>query len=211
MTQLLQAATELFAELGYRAVTTRMVAEKAGISTRTLFNYYPDKISLFEACLDQGSKAFPTLEVKPGADVRAALTRFAADIVHVLSTDSSMRLGALVYREGGDFPEVLRASEQAYNKHQVQPVMALLRASGAPEGYTEELARTFVAMALSEWYRRSMYRLKSQSRKEIERHAELAVALFLDGVASTFVRPLSVTASKKDSGNQRRSSPHSDR
>lgn len=63
--QILAAACDLFVEFGYRAVTMRMVAEKAQVSTRTLYNRYADKLTLFTACIDTGAAAFPRLDVAP--------------------------------------------------------------------------------------------------------------------------------------------------
>lgn len=40
---ILQAARELFAELGYEATTTRAIAERAGVAVGTVFAHYPDK------------------------------------------------------------------------------------------------------------------------------------------------------------------------
>ena len=57
----LMVARELFCKLGYRAVSMRLVAERAQISTRTLYNRYADKLSLFRACLDIGATRFPVL------------------------------------------------------------------------------------------------------------------------------------------------------
>src|SRR6185312_2674264 len=114
--QLLGVAQELFVRLGYSAVSMRQVAEKAQVSTRTLYNHYADKASLFAACLDFGAAGFPDLQISGGADLRTALRDYAAKLVRTLSQDGSFQLGMLIYREGGDFPELLRASEANYER-----------------------------------------------------------------------------------------------
>lgn len=45
--RLLRAATELFAQRGYRGTTTRDLAAAAGITERTLFRHVPSKAALF--------------------------------------------------------------------------------------------------------------------------------------------------------------------
>jgi AcrR family transcriptional regulator len=50
--QLIGVAFDLFAADGFRGTTTRMIAEKAGISEATLFKYFPTKKDLFQAILD---------------------------------------------------------------------------------------------------------------------------------------------------------------
>ena len=109
---ILTVAREAFCRWGYRSVTMRQIADAAQVSTRTLYNQYKDKFSLFEACLEFGSSAFPVLEDSPSADVGAALTEFAISLVEMLSGETSQSLGMLVYREGGEFPELVRASEK---------------------------------------------------------------------------------------------------
>ena len=53
------AAMQLFVSNGYHEVSMREVAERAGVSTRTLYNCYEDKVSLFNACLDSISASTP--------------------------------------------------------------------------------------------------------------------------------------------------------
>jgi AcrR family transcriptional regulator len=183
--QILAAAQSLFVELGYRAVTMRLVADKAQVSTRTLYNHYADKASLFAACLDFSSSAFPQLEPRPGLDVRRALRQYAAEVVRVLSTHASFRLGMLIYREGGDFPELVRASETHYERYLVQPLARFLHEVGLADNHAEEKARLFIIMALSEWQRGVIYQRPALKDAEIEHHARFAVTVFLDGVLSS--------------------------
>jgi AcrR family transcriptional regulator len=182
--QILGVAQELFVEFGYSAVSMRLVAERAQVSTRTLYNQYADKATLFAACLDFGAAEFPRLEAAAGTDVRGALQGYAAGIVRILSRDRSFRLGTLIYREGGDFPELLRASEGNYERYLVQPLAAFLGEVGLATNRAEEHARLFIMMALSEWQRRIVYRRPPLKEVEIERHARFAVGVFLDGVVS---------------------------
>lgn len=45
--ELLAGCLTLFAETGYRAVTMRQIAESLGVSTGTLYHYFPNKESIF--------------------------------------------------------------------------------------------------------------------------------------------------------------------
>jgi AcrR family transcriptional regulator len=184
--QVVTTAREEFVALGYRAVTMRGVAEKAQVSTRTLYNRYADKLSLFVACLDRGAaEVFPHLQAQPGMDLRPTLERYAADIVRSLSTDSSLQLALLVYREGGEFPELLQASEATYDRHLVQPLVAFFQEVGLESVEPKEQARLFIAMAISEWQRRVTYRHPLPRAAEIDRHARFVVQVFLDGILSS--------------------------
>jgi AcrR family transcriptional regulator len=45
--QLLQQSFELFAEIGYGNITMRQLAQKLGVSTGTLYHYFPSKEAMF--------------------------------------------------------------------------------------------------------------------------------------------------------------------
>jgi AcrR family transcriptional regulator len=55
--QLLERATELFAEHGYDELSMSRIAREAGISKALLYHYYPSKRDLFEAALGQAAEA----------------------------------------------------------------------------------------------------------------------------------------------------------
>jgi AcrR family transcriptional regulator len=50
---ILQAAAELFADLGYARATTNKIAERAGVSVGSLYQYFPNKDSLLAGLLAQ--------------------------------------------------------------------------------------------------------------------------------------------------------------
>jgi TetR/AcrR family transcriptional repressor of mexJK operon len=181
MAHVLDIAREQFSDLGYRAVTMRQVADKARVSTRTLYNRYADKLSLFIACLDSGATAFPRIQHTPDIHVGEALRRYAVAVVRVLSTDSSVRLGMLVYREGSEFPELQRAAEANQHRYLVEPLAAYLRDAGLSEADEDDRAKVFIAMAISEWQRSVSFRRPLPSEEKLDRHAALVVRLFLNG------------------------------
>lgn len=182
LAHILIVAREQFSELGYRAVTMRGVAEKAAVSTRTLYNRYEDKLSLFTACLESGSAEFPRPDRNANDSVEVVLRRYSADVAKMLSTDSALRLGMLVYREGGDFPELVRAANENQTRYLVEPLAAYLRGVGLEEAGMDARAKLFIAMALSEWQSRVAFLLPLPTPEEFEHHADLIVGIFLHGV-----------------------------
>lgn len=180
---ILTTAREAFCRLGYRAVTMRQIAEDANVSTRTLYNRYTDKFSLFEACLEFGSSAFPTLDQNLSADTATVLRHFAVALVKMLSGETSQSLGMLVYREGAEFPELIKASERNQQEYLVQPLSAFLRQRGLAAGDADQRAKILLAMMLSGWQRRVSFRLPMPTEAELEDHAALVVRLFLKGAA----------------------------
>jgi AcrR family transcriptional regulator len=177
---ILEAACEMFGTLGYRAVTMRDVAARAQVSTRTLYNHHADKASLFSACLET-SAHFPQLDAAPDADVAAVLKQFAKRLLRNMAADHRMRLGLLVWREGGEFPELVKASEDMQERFLIQPVAQYLRKTGFADANATELARLFVIMVMADWIRRITYGYPAASDREIARHVDLVVNLFLHG------------------------------
>ncbi len=181
---ILTVARGMFSDLGYRAVTMRQVADQAQVSTRTLYNRFADKLSLFAACIDFSATVFPL--IKPGTEepLEAVLSRWAADVVVALSTPTSLQLGMLVYREGAEFPEVLRAAEGNQDRFLVQPLAAFLRSVGLEDARSSEMAKLFIAMAISDWQRCVTFRHAMPSPQRIKHHARLVTEIFLGGAGS---------------------------
>jgi AcrR family transcriptional regulator len=74
--QLLEAAAEVFGGKNYNWATTKEIAEKAGVSERTLFFYFKSKRELFLASLRQVTADMMEAVLRarpPQADIRAFL------------------------------------------------------------------------------------------------------------------------------------------
>jgi AcrR family transcriptional regulator len=69
---ILDAASEVFAELGYGAATVRDIVRRTDLATGTFYNYFPDKESVFRALVEESAKQVREL-------VRAA-RRQASDV-----------------------------------------------------------------------------------------------------------------------------------
>jgi AcrR family transcriptional regulator len=50
--ELIEGCRGLFAQRGYRALSMREIAAALGVSTGTLYHYFPDKRSLFTQCVE---------------------------------------------------------------------------------------------------------------------------------------------------------------
>lgn len=71
-----QAAAELVRERGYEAMTYDAVAERAGVSRRTVFNYFPTKFDLI--------KVWPALDPEAFAHIASTSNNFLADLRELL-------------------------------------------------------------------------------------------------------------------------------
>ena len=54
-TQILDAAREVFADIGYGAASVRDIVRRTDLATGTFYNYFPDKESVFAALLDDAA------------------------------------------------------------------------------------------------------------------------------------------------------------
>lgn len=183
LANILIAAQAQFMQLGYRAVTMRSVAEQAQVSTRTLYNHYSDKLSLFRACLEQGSVSFPEPMRGTGESLADALHRYAVELVGILSQETSLKLGMLVYRDGAEFPDMVAAAEDNQERHVLQPLARFLEHNGFGEDEAEAAAKLFLAMAIADWTRRMTFGHPMPDKASIDSHCRLATQVFLHGVS----------------------------
>ena len=104
-----QAAFDLFVERGYASTTLAEIAEAAGVSTRTIFAYFPSKEAILFADFERVKQALAqALAERPGGkDALGTLRDFIVDAVSVKS-ERDQRLEEIV---GGD--DLLRSHKRA--------------------------------------------------------------------------------------------------
>ena len=94
---LARAGIELFVERGYDATTLAEIAEAAGVSTRTIFAYFPSKEDILFCTMGTMREALATaLADRPaGTDALAALREFILSSAHE-KTELDYKLGQVV-------------------------------------------------------------------------------------------------------------------
>lgn len=115
--RLLAAASELFAQRGYRGTTTRDIADAAGITERTLFRHVPTKAALFRESVITPVESF-VVEFNRGwsdrprgsRETEVEVREFYANLLAVIEGERHLLLAlmaALAYEsEDADFPEL---------------------------------------------------------------------------------------------------------
>lgn len=185
---LIEAALEEFASKGFRGASLRTIAAKADVSTRTLYNRYPDKAALFAACLEASSaqlsrfSAQPTPEAPTVTDLTGHLTAHAVGVMQQLTQERSLRITAMLYREGAEFEEVREIARVQFERYQVDPVVDILKHHGISGPDLRDEAAQFVAMAFGEWQRRFLFGGPPMTMPDMERQSALAVRIFLHGI-----------------------------
>jgi AcrR family transcriptional regulator len=107
---ILNAATGLFSDLGYDKTSLARVAERAGVSTATMFKQFPTKADLFTAIVLQFWESGPTARVAPVelGDPRSGLQSLGNLYARLLRRPGMAGLHRMVIAEAPRFPELGR-------------------------------------------------------------------------------------------------------
>jgi len=181
---LILVALNEFARTGFHAASLRDIAEKAQVSSRTLYNHFPDKLALFEACLEHsGAQIRPELPDLKG-DLHTQLVTYATEMQRQLFSAQNTQMTRLIYRESGEFDELRKIARLQFERHQVSPVAQLLEVEGVDPAESHLLAKQFIVMALGEWQRRLLFGEKLMTDEEMAGHANLVTSIFLSGITN---------------------------
>ena len=181
---LILVALNEFARTGFHAASLRDIAEKAQVSSRTLYNHFPDKLALFEACLEHsGAQIRPELPDLKG-DLHTQLVTYATEMQRQLFSAQNTQMTRLIYRESGEFDELRKIARLQFERHQVSPVAQLLEVEGVDPAESHLLAKQFIVMALGEWQRRLLFGEKLMTDEEMAGHAKLVTSIFLNGITN---------------------------
>lgn len=115
---IIEAATEIFAKVGYERASMAMIAERTGGSKTTLYGYFPSKEELFWAAMtgalsEPGENALQQLD-PADADIASVLRRFGEAYLDVFASRAAIavtrtgiaesgadrKLGSLLYQRG---------------------------------------------------------------------------------------------------------------
>jgi AcrR family transcriptional regulator len=178
---MLEAALEEFARAGFHGASIRAIADKAGLSTRTLYNRYLDKAALFAACLEMSSlKVQYKPSDRPGT-LYEQLVHFGRIMQTRLNEDRSTRLARVILREAASFPQLRDISRSQFHRFQLAPVQHILESHGFAPEEAESLGEAYATLAFQKWQARTMYNEAALTPEEIDEQIESATALFLKG------------------------------
>ena len=145
--QILDAAAELFAEIGYQKATTNAIAARAGASPGSLYQFFPNKEAVAQALADRYLEQLQTMfDTVLAADfaprtLAEVLSHLARSLIAL--TDANPAFRSLFANP--ESPENLAAS--AHRLHTaVQEGMRTVVASRAPHLSDDQCARSAVVM-----------------------------------------------------------------
>ncbi|MBV8684086.1 MAG: TetR/AcrR family transcriptional regulator [Caulobacteraceae bacterium] len=114
---ILDAAQDVFMEVGFAAASMSTIAARVGGSKGTLYNYFKSKEELFEAyvrrhCAWQ-QEAIMAEFLTPGEDIRTVLLKLGRNLLRVVLSEVGLRNFILVISEAHRAPEIGRAFYEA--------------------------------------------------------------------------------------------------
>jgi TetR/AcrR family transcriptional repressor of mexJK operon len=178
----LDAARAEFLARGYRAATMDRIAASSGVSKRTLYFWHEDKSALFRTGIVEGVLDLKLPTLNPSLDLRVALMEYGAVLLPAVSTEFSMRMSQLLFREGAEFEEVRRALMTGVSIMS-RPVADYLVTRGMPPEPAFELAELFMVATTSKVQKATVGYAPPPNPVENMRHLELVVGLFGKGIA----------------------------
>lgn len=114
---LVDAATITLSQEGLERATTGRIAERAGVSVGSLYQYFPDKHALYDAVLERITDELEALVeqqmLRQGDASVAAFTRaLLGDVWTFLDADNALYLGVVRHWAQLDFARFLKRLEQ---------------------------------------------------------------------------------------------------
>lgn len=179
---LITTALDEFARAGFHAASLREIAHKAQVSSRTLYNHYPDKLALFEACLEYSGRQIQPVLPDFNGNLHARLVAYSTEMQRQLSDHISMQITKLIYRECSDSEQLRKIAKVQFERYQVSPVARILEQEGLPAERCRGYAMQFVAMAFSELQRRLLFGELPMTEAEMVEQADLVTTIFLNGI-----------------------------
>jgi len=188
---IVDAARQEFATRGYAATSMESVAQRAGVSTKTLYRLIPNKAALFEAIIGDGIDRFVTrlrLRGCENGDIECALRDALTACGELILDGAVIGLLRMVIGESDKFPEIAETFYSKAIKRTESTLANWLKAQAerrliAIDNPTEA-AGMLLGMLAFQPQRAVMFgRAPAPSREALERRAQAVAKLFLQGCA----------------------------
>ncbi len=119
---ILEAATKLFADLGYEKTTIRLVAETAGVDPKLVMHYFVNKQRLFMSTVKvpkEVGKAIALLKLAPKGTLGKSIT----EVIWMAQKSGSLQTLVGVIRASASEPEAAEMFRQFYLDNLLIPIV----------------------------------------------------------------------------------------
>lgn len=184
---LLAQALDHFMEKGFEGTTIDAITSSLGMSKRTVYNRYDDKLELFKAALQRGIEdwlaPFETLPDLESDDLETTLIDVSREIVKTLNSPLGVKFIRITNAESYRMPEIGRLlyfrGHQVISRYLVDLFQRRIFVDASPEIDVKELASAFLNL-MSSPARLIAWGLQTE-QPEIEEFVRTRVRLFLHG------------------------------
>jgi len=186
--QILREAMGCFADLGFRGTTTRLLAERVGISEAALYRYFSSKEALYAAIIDQKMASPELLDtLRPAAERRddeAVFHGLARGLFRRVDDDPSfLRILMFTALEGHALAQPFFASRVRGLRDFVAEYVAQRIEDGAFQNVDPEAAsRAFLGMVFDHLNMRHIFREEAAYHQSLDDVADTFVSIFLGGM-----------------------------
>lgn len=181
--KVLDAAFDELVERGYEKATMLGVARRAGASKETLYSWFGNREGLFAALIEDNADQTAdriAAALEGDADPRETLVGFATGLLTLLTGEQSIALNRAAM-PSPTLAKVLLTS----GRHRAGPLVERYLTRLSDEGHiaikdADEAFRTFYGLVMQDTQIRTLLGEPQPPRKELARHAALAVDRFLE-------------------------------
>lgn len=182
--KILEAATQLFLEVGYEQASIDAILLRSGGSKSTLYSYFPTKEDLFRSVIDNvvdNGELGTALDVT--ANARTVLTEFAVSRQRIVLSPRHRAVQRLVIAERDRFPDLARIYWERGPHRSSRQLVTYLEALRNREVLdvddAEEAAEFFIGMLFQRSLRQLYHAdMPQPSELAMRTHAERVVARF---------------------------------
>lgn len=127
--QILHSAAEVFAEVGYEAATTHMIAARAETAIGSLYQFFPDKLAIFHALEARHMENVMALnaELLQSADLQRPFAKFIDRMVEAHIAYFQNPIPRVVYIQYFVAPQLFILFDRAFNERLIGQYAAFLR------------------------------------------------------------------------------------
>jgi TetR/AcrR family transcriptional repressor of mexJK operon len=186
---IMNAATRIFSEKGYKAASMDEIAAAAPVSKATLYAHFKDKKNLFTAMLvdrcNNLSQIIDQVMVDPNLDFRTGLQKIAYQFQELTQSQESMCILSLVVAEKKQFSEIAEIFYTSVNLITGSLSKYLDAVAIRKEAHfkcTHLAAIMFVNMLKGDYFMKNLLGLPAQKSKQLQQElVDEAVHLFIQG------------------------------
>jgi AcrR family transcriptional regulator len=127
--QILRAAAEVFAEVGYESATTHMIAARAETAIGSLYQFFPDKLAIFHSLEARHMERITALnaELLQSVDWKRPFVEFIDRLVDAHVAYFQDPIPRVVYIQYFVAPQMFVLFDETFNQQVIQQYAAFLR------------------------------------------------------------------------------------